>query len=215
MTTGDGGIVITRDRERAAYMGLFADKAWPREGSVRTHLFLGQNYRMTELQGAVALAQLQKVQRVVARRRYLAAQLAVQLSDVPGVHPPYERPGIAHSYWLYPVRLDVDELGVSAPEFAKALQAEGIPGWAPYLQSPIYLYPALTEKRTYGKSRFPFGSPGGGRDVDYRAGMCPNAEGMLQDTVILPWNEHYTDADVEDLAAGLAKVAEHFASRTG
>ena len=74
MTTGDGGMTITSNRAYHERMKLFADKGYARKGwGARAYLFHAPNYRMTELVGAVGLAQLGKVRGVVERRRELAA----------------------------------------------------------------------------------------------------------------------------------------------
>src|SRR5699024_11101537 len=69
ITTGDGGLVITDDEDLARSMRLFADKAWPRDTGERTYLSFALNYRMPELSGAVARAQLTKLSGSVDRRR--------------------------------------------------------------------------------------------------------------------------------------------------
>ncbi len=109
MTCGEGGLFVTRNPAYARRALLFSDKAWPREGgslgSCR-FLFLAQNYRMSELQGAVALAQLGKVRDTVARRRARAAELSALLAGIPEVAAPFVPAGAAHSYWLYMLRVD-------------------------------------------------------------------------------------------------------------
>src|SRR6185369_12125172 len=84
MTTGEGGIVVTSDRAHARWMTLFSDKAWGYGDPQPDHYFLALNYRMTDLQGAVARAQLGKLDGVVARRRRTAEQLTAMLASTPG-----------------------------------------------------------------------------------------------------------------------------------
>lgn len=68
MTTGEGGIVISTNGKYTQRMKLFVDKAWGYGDAQPDHYFLALNYRMTELQGAVALAQLDKVERILYRK---------------------------------------------------------------------------------------------------------------------------------------------------
>src|SRR6185312_5482642 len=85
MTCGEGGLMVTYNAQFAQRALLFSDKAWPRDsgglGSCR-FLFLSQNYRMNELSGAVARAQLKKVRDTVQRRRQRAAQLTQLIGEI-------------------------------------------------------------------------------------------------------------------------------------
>ncbi len=182
ITCGDGGITITNDDDLAARARLFADKAWPRGGGFgeRGYLFLAMNYRMTELQGAVALAQTRKAREIVAKRRKLGMALTKLIQDVPGVRPPEIPPNCGHSFWLYPITIDEELLGKSPADFARALSAEGIPTGHGYIQIPLYMFPILRDKKTYGKSHCPFECPIHGREIEYKEGICPNTEEILR-----------------------------------
>ncbi|WP_116948949.1 DegT/DnrJ/EryC1/StrS family aminotransferase [Jiangella endophytica] len=200
VTAGDGGLCLTADAALAERMRLFADKAWPRDQG-RFHQFLALNYRMTNLTAAVAAVQLRRLPDVVQRRRLLAARLLAAAGDLPGVHLPNRAD--LHAWWVLPL-----VVGGGNRRWAAALTAEGVPAHAGWLQSPVYRYPALAERRTYGTSAFPLTSPPARRDWTYRPGLCPVTERLIDDTlVVLPWNENYTDADVGDIAAALVKVA--------
>jgi dTDP-4-amino-4,6-dideoxygalactose transaminase len=203
VTSGDGGLTITDDPAIIRHMRLFSDKGWPRDTGERTHLFHGFNYRMTELQGAVARAQFGKLPGVIASRRRSAHRLAEQLSDLSGLTLPADID--RHSFWLLPLIVDFDN-----KRYGKALVAEGIPVSAGYLERPVYLVPALTERRVYGKSGFPFTAPPARREIVYAAGDCPAAEDMINRTLlVMQWNENYTAADVDDIAAAIRKVHKH------
>ncbi len=207
ITCGDGGLTITDDDELARRMRLFSDKGWPRDTGERTHLFYGVNYRMTELQGAVARAQLRKLPGVISNRRRAAERLTRAIAELPGLHlaAPVDR----HSYWLFPLVLDPDVVGATNKEYARALVAQGIPANGGYLDRPVYLVPALTERRTFGHSGYPLTAPPARAEIRYPAGLCPVAERLIDETlIVLPWNEHYTDADADDIAAGIRRVHE-------
>ncbi|MDN4593404.1 DegT/DnrJ/EryC1/StrS family aminotransferase [Polycladomyces subterraneus] len=208
MSCGDGGMTITKDEELAWRIRLFQDKGWPREGNLRTHLFLSPNYRMTELQGAVGLAQLKKLDDVVRRREERARQLTLALSDVPELRPIRLGPGDRASYWLYPMHVDTASLGVSTKELAYALQQEGLPARAGYVE-PMYKVPAIRERQTYGRSGYPFVGARE-KEVVYPDGLCPHAEAMAERMILLAWNERYTEEHVRAIASGLKKVVYHY-----
>lgn len=215
ITCGDGGLTATRDPDLARRMRLFADKGWPREGELRTHLFYGLNYRMTELQAAVAGAQLPKLDGVIAARQRAGRLLSSLLADLPGIHLPV-LPGEGKSvYWLFPIRVNPSAVGVSVGELCPAIAAEGIPAQVGYVM-PLYLTPALAEGKTYGDSHFPFDSTYTSRSyTDYRPGLCPVAERMASEMFTVPINERYRDEDVHDIATAIRKVVTAYVSGTG
>lgn len=202
ISAGDGGITITSDPEFARRARLFADKAWPRDTLARTHLFLGLNYRMTELQSAVARVQLGRLYDVVARRRAAAQRLTDKIADLDGLRT---APDAGTSYWQYPLFVDRDRAGADGRHYAKALAAEGIPANAGYLQHPLYLNPVFTDRQTYGDSGYPL-TPYASQE--FELGLCPQTESLVLDggLVVIPWNERYSSADVDDIAAAARKV---------
>lgn len=210
ITCGEGGLMVTSDPAYARRARLFADKAWPRDskslGSCR-FLFLAQNYRMSELQGAVALGQLGKVGDAVERRRIAAAALTRAMDGVAGVEPPYVPANTRHSWWLYMLRVNEAEAGVSTREFGDALVAEGVPAWVQYIIDPLYMSPMFTERKTYGTSGHPLAEFA---RQEYRRGLCPNAEQALQKLVAIWWNENYTPERVDAIAGAIRKVAAHY-----
>jgi perosamine synthetase len=206
LSAGEGGITITGSEEYAMRMELFRDKGWESRGKwgARAYAFLGLNYRMNELTGAVALAQLAKVDRVVAKRRELGGLLTGLLSGIPSIAPAPVTRGGAHSYWLYPLRV----IRGDAEAFAKALIGMGLPcGWG-YTVKPIYLCTeALTQKRTFGTSGYPFRSQFYDREIEYKPGLCPVAERELLETITVSLHEGWTRKDVRDAAAMIRKAA--------
>ncbi|HID11422.1 MAG TPA: DegT/DnrJ/EryC1/StrS family aminotransferase [Candidatus Latescibacteria bacterium] len=207
IATGDGGMTITDDPELAKRGAMFTDKGWDRskEGP-RVYPFLGLNYRMTELQGAVGLAQLGKLKGVVERRRELAGMLNERLGEIEGITPQPVAEGNRCSYWQYGFTVD-RETGVFAEQFAEVLRREGMPADAGYIGKPIFLSQALRDKRTFGRSSHPFDYPGV-RQVRYEDGLCPKCEDILNRMVLLPFNEAFSEEDIEDLAMGVRLAAE-------
>ncbi|MEU4696102.1 DegT/DnrJ/EryC1/StrS family aminotransferase [Nonomuraea dietziae] len=184
ITCGDGGVVITQDDELARRMRLFSDKGWDRAAG-RSHASLGLNYRMTELQAAVARAQLAKLDGVLAARRRTAAHLLKALEGLQGLRLP--RPE-GHAWWLFPLVLPDGGAG----ELAAHLGAAGIPARAGYLGEPLNRAP-VWKGPVYGGSRYPL--------EGYTPAACPEAERLVAETLlVIDWNEHYTDEHVELIA---------------
>ncbi len=211
MSCGEGGVTVSSNDAYARRALLFSDKAWPREsgslGACR-FLFLSQNYRMSELAGAVALAQLSKVKATVERRRARANQLTQLIQDVDGVSAPFIPDGVNPSYWLYMLQVE-QSAGISALEFGNALVAEGVPAWVRYIIDPLYMSPVFAAAKTYGTSGYPFSVY---PHQSFERGLCPQAEAALSQTIAIHWNENYTPYHVEQISAAIHKVAHHFAS---
>ena len=206
ITCGDGGLLVTDRDDLAQRARLFADKGWDRSALDRGHLFVGLNYRITELQSAVALAQLSKIEQFVARRRALADLLSHQLAGLPGLSTPPDSAS-GNTYWFYPLRLEEAEFGLSRDRFIAALNAEGVPAWVWLAGQPLYMFDALRLRRAFGTSHHPFDSPHASRRVEYGPGLCPNAERVMREVVVLTIHEQYTEQDIADMAAAIHKVA--------
>ncbi|MGQ9515546.1 MAG: DegT/DnrJ/EryC1/StrS family aminotransferase [Thermoproteota archaeon] len=205
MTTGDGGMTITDDDDLAAAAAAFALK-----GNY-FDMFVGMNYRMTELQGAVALEQLKKLESIVERRRRNAERLSERISDLKGVHPPRVIEGATHVYWLYPLFLRREKLRVTPKRFAEALQAEGVPFvWPRSSEELVYTKPALTQKKVFGSSKCPWECHLYGRKMEYGPGLCPNAEEALSNVLTLSMHECLTNEDIDDMAEAIVKVEANY-----
>lgn len=210
ITAGEGGLTVTNDPHLAERAALFANKGWPNYGQGgRDYVMFGTNYRMTELQAAVVLGQLTKLERVTEARHRWGTWLTESIRDLPGLRPPIVRPGVRHTYWFYPLQIDQKALGVSTDRFAEALRAEGIPAGAHYIGKPIFLFDLLREKRIYGTSRYPFDLLPPEEEPRYEPGVTPKAERILADLVQIPINENYTEEDVRDIATAIRKVVEN------
>ncbi len=203
MTTGDGGMTITNNKDYYERMKLFADKGYARKGwGARAYLFHAPNYRMNEMVGAVGRAQLGKIKGVIEKRRALAVRLSEALSQIEGIDPAPVTPGATHSFWLYPMRLE----GMDAESFAQIMKNERIPMIPGYIGKPIYLCSeSLAAKKTYGTSQWPF-TCNNGQTYEYKPGLCPNAEETLKRLVCLPLDESWSTSDVDRVAAKIGSV---------
>ena len=209
ITCGDGGLTITNDARLGERMALFANKGWPNYGkSGRDYVMFGVNYRMTELQAAVALAQLPKLEGVVQRRIAAADALTAAIKDLPGLLPPDVPPGCRYTYWFYSLLTEPDKLGMPTAEFARRLRELGIPAGHGYIGKPIFLYDLLRNKQVYGHTHYPWDAPGreGLPEVRYEEGACPQTEDALSRLVVLPCNEGMTARDAADIATAIRRV---------
>ncbi|MEZ4531828.1 MAG: DegT/DnrJ/EryC1/StrS family aminotransferase [Thermomicrobiales bacterium] len=208
LNCGEGGMVITNDEALARRARLFADKAWPRDEDERYSLFLGQNYRLNELEAAVALVGLRRLDDNVAARRKAVESVYERIAGVPGIEIPGSLPNARSSYWI--LHLFVDD-GIDPGAVSSALAAEGIPFSARYV-TPLYTWPVLRDANTYGRSRFPFDSPYSDRAFDYAPGLCPVFEKRREQLILLSVDDQWTDDDADDVAAAIRKVLPRFAT---
>lgn len=211
ISTGDGGIVTVNSGEEADYFRThaYADKNYKRFGDhvMRDIETLAPNYRMTELQGAVGIAQLKKLPHICRTRKRYGDRLTEGITGVAGIHPHKVTEGGECSYWFYMFRIDEEALTCSRDEFVRVLQAEGIPASAGYIPHVVYEYGLLQNREAYVGSRFPFDIS----DVRYEKGLCPTAERILETAIRLPVNEFFSEQDIEEMITAIRKVANHFA----
>jgi dTDP-4-amino-4,6-dideoxygalactose transaminase len=207
---GSGGLVAIDDDRLRYRASLFLDKCYQREEGVRNPWFLAPNYQMTELQAAVALAQIEKVGAIAARRNALGSRLSAALAGCPGVATQRIAEGSKHSYFLYLFRLDLDRLDCTADGFSRALAAEGVPNAAHLITGgrPVYLYDIFVKRSAFPGTEYPF-SP----DRVYRPGDCPAAEAAFETWITMNLYEEYGDADIDEIALAIGKVAWHMARR--
>jgi perosamine synthetase len=209
MTTGEGGMVVTQDPALHRRMVLFSDKAWGYGDPEPDHYFLAPNYRMTELAGAVALAQLDKLDRMIEARVAMAKRLTAEIAGLAGVEAPHVADGVRHTYWKYPLRIDPAVIRGGAVAFGARLKAEGVACAPRYIQKPAFECAVLRDQRTFGQSRFPFvgehrkGEP----EIRYDAGETPGTIEALARVVVLAWNERYTQEHVDHIA-GVVRDAQ-------
>lgn len=215
ITCGSGGMVLTDDDHLRYLASLFLDKCYQREEGIRDPFFLAPNYQMTELQGAVALAQLESLHSIVERRNQLGRKLNDLLRQIPGVAPQNVPDGCKHTYFLYLCKLDIETLHCTTREFSDALAAEGVPNKAHTItgERPVYLYSIFQNRSAFPNSNYPFASLDTGSSRVYRKGDCPVAEEAFRRWITMDVHEHYSDTDIEEIAFAIGKVAHYFAAR--
>jgi dTDP-4-amino-4,6-dideoxygalactose transaminase len=207
MTTGEGGLVVTNDEQIARRLFLFINKAWGYGDAQPDHYFLALNYRMTELQGAVGLAQLPKLPATVEQRVQMAERLTNKLRGLRGVTTPKVRPKDTHTYWKYCLFIDHEEIRGGPVRLAEDLRNLGVASAPRYIQKPAFMCEVFQKQRTFGNSRYPF-TLARPEALDYRPSRFPGAFSALERILVLPWNERYTDEHVEYLAGSIRDAVE-------
>ena len=140
VTTGEGGMVVTNDRALAERVRVLRDHGME-PGRRYWHPVLGFNYRLTNLQAALGVAQLEKLDEILAAKRRVAERYAAGLRDRPGITLPPEEPWARSVHWLYSILVDPVELGAERDVVMDALDAAGIesrPFFTPLHQQPLY-----------------------------------------------------------------------------
>ena len=187
MQSGEGGVVLTNDEEVAKRMMLVRNHgevvvdAWKMEDISNT---IGQNLRMTEMEAAVALCQIKKLNQLNHARIELSNKITTGLQDVKGVTAPVVRDGCRHVYYFYVMKYDKSVTGLSREHFVEAVNAEGYYLRSGYLR-PIYLEPIFQQKICFGKNGYPFVLNSRNDEIKYQKGLCPVAERLNDEEVIL------------------------------
>ena len=211
---GEGGIVLTDDDQRALVAQLarnhgevVVEQASPDDISNT----LGSNFRPTEIEAAIAYEQLQKLDRLLAVRRELAAHLTQRVSGLPGLTPPVVAEGCTHSFYLYAMRVDEEALdGVSRAALAAALRAEGAPVSEGYVR-PIYRQAVYQHRIGRGRRGCPWTCGHWHGDVSYAPGICPVTERLYERELLLTdvCRHPLTHADIDDVGDAFEKVFTH------
>jgi dTDP-4-amino-4,6-dideoxygalactose transaminase len=202
ITSGEGGLIVSDDEDLARHMRLYVNKAWDYD-TPGDHDFLALNYRMTELEAAVATAQLERIDGNIAVRRANAEVLAGSMGSVPGVTATTTVDGADPSYWR--VGLLVDPLVVpgGTDALAAKLRTVDVPAASRYIRKPAFQTRLFTEQKTLGDSHWPFSlaSPDA---LDYSPDRYPGAFRFLSRILVVPWNERLTTEHIARMADAIA-----------
>jgi perosamine synthetase len=196
VTTGEGGMVTTDQADLAETLRRFRNHGISSEARERQSagqwqyemVLLGMNYRLPDINCALGLSQMKKLDQNLARRREIAAIYGTRLAGLPGLILPAVRSGVNPAWHLYAVRVDA----AKRAQVFRALRAENIGVNVHYI--PVHLHP-------YYRERF-----------GYKGGEFPVAEGAYGQLLSLPMFPAMTDTDVDDVVRAMGKVLEHYAS---
>jgi dTDP-4-amino-4,6-dideoxygalactose transaminase len=207
--TGEGGVCCTDDERLSKRLRMIRNHG----ENVTDQLadddlvnLVGFNFRITELQAAIGLAQLDKAPALVSEREEIANSFTRELADMPGIVPPVVRRDCRHVYYVWTARFEDERVGISRDVFAKALEAEGVPVSVGYV-APLYLLPLFQKRIAIGRDGFPFTLS----NRSYGKGLCPVAERMHEreflELHICSWA--FEPDEVRRVADAFHKVYEH------
>lgn len=208
--TGEGGILVTDDDEICERLQLIrnhAEAVVGGKGVTNLANMVGYNFRLGEIECAIGIEQLKKLKKFVASRQHSAERLTAGLKGLMGLRTPIIKPNCTHAYYVYPMVLDVDSLGVGHDRICEALIAEGVEGLSPRYVN-LHLLPMYQQKMAYGSKGFPWTSDICQRNVDYGHGICPVAEELQEKSYLgfaMCLND-LSDEDVDLIVAAFRKV---------
>ena len=182
ITTGEGGMLVTNDSKIHKKACLVRN-----HGEVQSNT-LGWNYRMGEMEAALGIVQLGKLDFLNDRRIELCNYMTEQLSEVDGLTPPVVYPDCKHTYYTYAIKYDADKIGVSRSEFTKRLKDKGIFIGEGYVK-PLHLLPIY-----------------GGKEGD-----CPVAERMWKEELLVTDIFRYpmTLSDAKEIATEIKTITQN------
>ncbi len=196
--TGEGGILVTNDskiNEKLQLIRNHGEAVVKDMGVTKINNIVGYNFRVGEIECAIGIEQLKKLSKFVKSRQEIASKFNIGLSKLKGLQTPVVNSNSSHAYYVYPIILDINKLGVSRSEIVKALIAEGVEGLMEGYAN-IHMLPIYQEKIAYGSNGFPWTSDICKREVDYSHGICPVSE-ELQETSYLGYEMCIHDLSIE------------------
>ena len=213
MQSGEGGVLVTDNptfAEKAALVRNHGEAVVADMGVDDIVNTAGLNYRMTEMEAAVAREQFKKLPRLNEERIARADRLTAGLAQIPGITPPAVRSGCRHVYYMYVMKYDAEVTGVPRDLFVKAALAEGFFARAGYLR-PTYLEPLYQHKTCFGTDGFPFSANSRNATLSYAKGLCPTCERLQDEEVVLTAIQQppQTLADMDGFVEACAKVIEN------
>ena len=217
---GEGGIVVTDDDTLARRLQLIrnhAETVVEDMGVKDLNNMLGFNYRMTELQAAVARCQLKKLKSLLTKRLKNVTYLEKKLKKIPAIGLPKIRKGCRHAFYVYPMTFDASVAGVSRESFLKAVKAE-LPGLElreneggaigiGYVR-PLYMQPLYQKKILFGGTSFPFNLASPQALSSYKQGSSPVCEQLHHKQLFTHEFVHpfLKTSDLDDVAEAFEKV---------
>jgi UDP-4-amino-4,6-dideoxy-N-acetyl-beta-L-altrosamine transaminase len=191
ITTGEGGMAMTKDAQLAKRMQLLRSHGITRDVNEMTHVpdgpwyyqqvDLGYNYRMTDLQAALGLSQMQRLDEFVSKRHVIAKRYD-QLLDGLNVSAPWQHSDGYSGLHLYVVRLKLDQIGKTHRQVFEALREAGIGVNLHYI--PVHLQPYY-------------------EGLGFKAGHCPEAEQYYAEAISLPMYPNLTETQQDRVIEAL------------
>ena len=213
---GEGGLATTNDKVLATRLRQICDHG--KDKGARTPLdfvapyritALGNNYRLSEIQAAFARAQLVKLPGFQERRRVAHASLRHRLGDVPGLRFPVLPEGASRSGYVFPVLFPGEQFSASIQRISAALHAEGVESYPIAVDELCHIHPLFSEEE--GRATALAYRLRGDTPVPACGwGTLPVAEKISTELLLLPMHPDLSEADLEDVAAAVHKVAHAY-----
>ena len=195
ITTGEGGMALTNDQQLAKRMQLLRSHGITRDTDDMTHapdgpwyyqqIDLGFNYRMTDLQAALGLSQMRRLEEFVVKRHAIARRYDELLADSP-IITPWQHPDSYSGLHLYVIRLKLSEIGKAHRDVFEAMRAAGIGVNVHYI--PVYRQPYYAR-------------------LGFKLGHCPEAERYYAEAISLPMYPGLTETQQVEVVTALYKAA--------
>jgi perosamine synthetase len=182
ITTGEGGMVTTNDAPFARVVRSLRDHAFHPDRHF-WHEYVGFNYRMSNLQAAIGLAQTERITEIVAARRRLRGWYETRLRDCPGIVLPGEASGVRSVFWMYAVRIE-PAFGSTCHDLRVELGLRGIETRSFFV--PMHVQPVYLEQ--------------------FRGQRFPVAEDLCGSGFYLPTSEGLDEADVDWICAQIRDI---------
>lgn len=207
-TGPQGGVVYSMDEELAARCRRFADRGKPFGLTGRTNVRAGLNLNGSELAAAIGRVQLEKLEDIITNRRRVTARISSGLAACDGLFIGWEPESAESVYWFLRICVDADRFSQDKSAIAAAVAAEGIPINPSYRHLPSEAEWFL-ERKVFPPSDYPWGLSDyqGDRDAVF---PCPNAVAATENHFIVSIHERWTDADADDAAQAMCKVADAY-----
>ncbi len=198
VTTGEGGLVTTNSEELYHRMLQFRTHGITKDNRQFQHKggpwyyeqqLLGFNYRITDLQCALGISQMRRIDTFIERRREIVRRYQEAFQSMEELILPYE-PAWSKSGWhIYVIRIRPERLKAAREELFEALKAENIGVNVHYI--PVYYHPYY-------------------QDLGYEKGLCPHAEKLYEETITLPLFPSLTEQDIEDVIQAVYKIFAYY-----
>ena len=208
VTGGEGGAVLTNSEELYKRLLLFRSHGITRDAELlenESHggwyyeqIDLGYNYRMTDIQCALILSQLDKLKMFSDRRKQIVNRYNEAFSRIPELFVQQEIPQSDTTRHLYILRIRPEMLNIDRKGFFEALAAENICCNVHYI--PVYYFPHYIP--VYWHPHY--------QRLGYQKGICPNAEKLYNEMMSLPLYYSMTDSDVEDVIKAVGKIVDYY-----
>ncbi len=222
-TGGEGGMVVTNNEEIAWEARSFRDHGYDVEKRMSLlemeqalpyiHRRIGFNYRMTEMQSAIGLKELERIDTWnLPRRRRYGEILISELSGCPQIkYLPVHNKEKLNGFYVFPIVLDLDRLACDKNRFLKAILAEGVVAWKEFWPQS-YKEKAYTEHNGFGRFKFPFKSKEytDPKAVEYDKVFCPNCAWLEERTFVVHMFPTFEEDHIHLFARAIKKVASHY-----